>query len=90
MLVVGVVALAVKSGSRVSARATPILFLVIAVTMGFSLTLVNAGEGFRHRINLILPLTAAAGYLLAAALDARQTKSLSSDDPQTSVTRAAV
>jgi hypothetical protein len=90
VLVVGVLVLAVKSGPRLSARAAPILFLVIAVAIGFSLTLVNAGEGFRHRINLVLPLAAAAGYLLAARLNAKQAKALAGDDLQKPVTPAAV
>ncbi|MDE3134153.1 MAG: hypothetical protein KGL15_08820 [Acidobacteriota bacterium] len=45
-------------------RLLPALILSICATIGFALTLVDAGEGFRHRVNLVLILTVPLGVLL--------------------------
>lgn len=45
-------------------RLVPVLILIVCETIGFALTLVDAGEGFRHRINLILLLTVPLGVML--------------------------
>ncbi len=45
-------------------RLVPALILIVCETIGFALTLVDAGEGFRHRINLILILTVPLGVML--------------------------
>jgi hypothetical protein len=57
-------------------RLVPVLILIVCETIGFALTLVDAGEGFRHRINLILLLTVPLGVMLdrwwAARADPRR------------------
>ena len=42
----------------------PVLILIVCETIGFALTLVDAGEGFRHRVNLILLLAVPLGVML--------------------------
>jgi hypothetical protein len=46
-------------------RLVPALILILCETVGFALTLVDAGEGFRHRVNLVLILAVPLGVLLA-------------------------
>jgi hypothetical protein len=45
-------------------RLAPALILIACETIGFALTLVDAGEGFRHRVNLVLILALPLGVLL--------------------------
>jgi hypothetical protein len=45
-------------------RLLPALILIACETVGFSLTLVDAGEGFRHRVNLLLILAVPLGVML--------------------------
>jgi hypothetical protein len=45
-------------------RLLPALILVACETVGFSLTLVDSGEGFRHRVNLLLILAVPLGVML--------------------------
>ena len=45
-------------------RLAPALVLIACETIGFALTLVDAGEGFRHRINLLLLLAVPLGVML--------------------------
>ncbi len=45
-------------------RLVPVLILIVCETIGFALTLVDAGEGFRHRVNLILLLAVPLGVML--------------------------
>lgn len=45
-------------------RLVPALILIACETVGFALTLVDAGEGFRHRVNLVLILALPLGVLL--------------------------
>ena len=45
-------------------RLVPALILIVCATIGFALTLVDAGEGFRHRVNLVLILAVPLGVLL--------------------------
>jgi Dolichyl-phosphate-mannose-protein mannosyltransferase len=45
-------------------RLVPALILIACATIGFALTLVDAGEGFRHRVNLVLILAVPLGVLL--------------------------
>ncbi|MDE3132090.1 MAG: hypothetical protein KGL16_13145 [Acidobacteriota bacterium] len=40
------------------------LILIVCETIGFALTLVDAGEGFRHRVNLVLILAMPLGVML--------------------------
>jgi hypothetical protein len=52
-------------------RLVPVLILFLCETVGFALTLVDAGEGFRHRINLILMLAVVLAVLADRLLPAR-------------------
>jgi hypothetical protein len=45
-------------------RLVPPLIVIVCATIGFALTLVDAGEGFRHRVNLVLILAVPLGVLL--------------------------
>ena len=45
-------------------RLVPALILIACETVGFALTLVDAGEGFRHRVNLVLMLAVPLGVML--------------------------
>lgn len=45
-------------------RLAPVLILVACETVGFALTLLDAGEGFRHRVNLVLLLAIPLGVML--------------------------
>jgi hypothetical protein len=45
-------------------RLVPALVLIVCETIGFALTLVDAGEGFRHRVNLVLLLAVPLGVML--------------------------
>jgi len=45
-------------------RLVPALILIACETVGFALTLVDAGEGFRHRVNLVLLLAVPLGVML--------------------------
>ncbi len=45
-------------------RLVPALILIACETIGFALTLVDAGEGFRHRVNLVLILALPLGVLI--------------------------
>jgi hypothetical protein len=45
-------------------RLVPALILIVCETIGFALTLVDAGEGFRHRVNLVLILAVPLGVLV--------------------------
>jgi hypothetical protein len=45
-------------------RLVPVLILIVCETIGFALTLVDAGEGFRHRVNVILLLAVPLGVML--------------------------
>ena len=46
-------------------RLVPVLILFICETIGFALTLVDTGEGFRHRVNLVLLLSVPLGVTLS-------------------------
>ncbi len=52
-------------------RLVPVLILSACETIGFALTLVDAGEGFRHRVNLVLLLAVPLGVMLARWWSAR-------------------
>ncbi len=52
-------------------RLVPVLILSACETVGFALTLVDAGEGFRHRVNLVLLLAVPLGVMLARRWSAR-------------------
>jgi hypothetical protein len=45
-------------------RLVPALILIACQTIGFALTLVDSGEGFRHRVSLILILAVPLGVML--------------------------
>lgn len=45
-------------------RLVPVLILIACEAVGFALTLVDAGEGFRHRVNLVLLLSVPLGVVL--------------------------
>ncbi len=45
-------------------RLAPVLILFVCETIGFALTLVDTGEGFRHRVNLVLLLSVPLGVML--------------------------
>jgi hypothetical protein len=49
---------------RLDGRLVPALILIVCETVGFALTLVDAGEGFRHRVNLLLILAVPLGVML--------------------------
>jgi hypothetical protein len=61
-------------------RLVPVAILAICETIGFSLTLVDTGEGFRHRINLIMMLAVALGVLVDRWLSARGQATRETDD----------
>jgi len=46
-------------------RLVPALALLACETVGFGLTLVDSGEGFRHRVNLVLLVALVLGVMLA-------------------------
>jgi hypothetical protein len=46
-------------------RLVPVLILFVCETIGFALTLVDTGEGFRHRVNLVLLLSVPLGVMLS-------------------------
>jgi hypothetical protein len=58
-------------------RLVPALILIACEAVGFALTLVDAGEGFRHRVNLVILLAVPLGVLLdrwwAARVEPRRT-----------------
>jgi hypothetical protein len=60
---------------RLDDRLVPVLILMICVTVGFALTLVDAGEGFRHRVNLVLLLAVPLGVLIDRWWTARTERS---------------
>lgn len=60
------------ASQRFDARLLPALVLIICATIGFALTLVDAGEGFRHRVNLELILAVPLGVMLDRWLTARR------------------
>ena len=68
-LVLITVSLALRQG--VDPRLLPALILAACVTIGFALTLIDAGEGFRHRVNLVLLLAVPLGVMLDRWLTAR-------------------
>lgn len=49
---------------RLDGRLVPALILIACETVGFALTLIDAGEGFRHRVNLVLLLAVPLGVML--------------------------
>jgi hypothetical protein len=49
---------------RLDARLVPAIVLIACEAIGFALTLVDAGEGFRHRVNLMIILAVPLGVLL--------------------------
>lgn len=57
-------------------RLVPVLILVICEVIGFALTLVDAGEGFRHRVNLVLLLAIPLGVLIDRWLSGRRERRL--------------
>jgi hypothetical protein len=72
LLVIVTLWLSLRQG--LDGRLVPALILIVCETVGFALTLVDAGEGFRHRVNLVLILAVPLGVLLDrwwAARDAR-------------------
>jgi hypothetical protein len=54
----------------------PVLILVLCEVIGFALTLVDAGEGFRHRVNLVLLLAIPLGVLIDRWLTTRRKRRL--------------
>jgi hypothetical protein len=58
------------AGRAAIARAGPLLFTAAALTFCYSLSLANAGTGYRHRIHLLFALAAAVSVLLADRLPA--------------------
>jgi hypothetical protein len=62
VLVLGTAWLTIRQG--LDGRLVPALILIVCATIGFALTLVDAGEGFRHRVNLVLILAVPLGVLL--------------------------
>jgi hypothetical protein len=69
LLVLVTLLLAVLRG--LDGRLLPALILVACETVGFSLPLVDAGEGFRHRVNLVLILVVPLGVMLDSWWTAR-------------------
>ena len=59
-----IVALLLTVLEGLDGRLLPALILIACETLGFALTLVDAGEGFRHRINLVLLLAVPLGVLI--------------------------
>jgi hypothetical protein len=55
-------------------RLVPALILIACETVGFALTLVDAGEGFRHRVNLMLILALPLGVMLDRWWAGRETR----------------
>jgi hypothetical protein len=64
-------ALSLTIRQRLDPRLIPVVILAVCETIGFALTLVDTGEGFRHRINLILMLSVPLGVLIDGWLSAR-------------------
>ena len=62
LLVIVIVWLALRQ--RLDGRLIPAFVLVACEVIGFALTLVDAGEGFRHRVNLVIILAVPLGVLL--------------------------
>jgi hypothetical protein len=62
VLVLATIWLILRQG--LDGRLVPALILILCETVGFALTLVDAGEGFRHRVNLVLILAVPLGVLL--------------------------
>jgi hypothetical protein len=62
LLVLMTLGLTMRQG--LDARLVPALILIVCETVGFALTLVDAGEGFRHRVNLLLILAVPLGVML--------------------------
>ncbi|HEX3616031.1 MAG TPA: glycosyltransferase family 39 protein [Solirubrobacteraceae bacterium] len=62
LLVLATLWLTLRQG--LDARLLPALILIACETVGFALTLVDAGEGFRHRVNLLLLLAVPLGVML--------------------------
>ena len=60
---------------RLDGRLVPALILIICATIGFALTLVDAGEGFRHRVNLIVILAVPLGVMVDRWWARRATRS---------------
>jgi hypothetical protein len=67
-------ALTVRQGF--DGRLVPVLILMICEVIGFALTLVDAGEGFRHRVNLVLLLAVPLGVLIDRWLSGRRARRL--------------
>lgn len=53
-------------------RLVPALIMSVCETIGFAMTLVDAGEGFRHRVNLVLLISVPLGVMLDRWLAARR------------------
>ncbi len=51
----------------------PAVILFLCETVGFALTLVDTGEGFRHRVNLVLLLSVPLGVMLSRWWETRRT-----------------
>ncbi len=64
-------------------RLVPPLILTACLAIGFALTLVDAGEGFRHRVDLVIILAMPLGVLLDRWWTARsESESESESDPE--------
>ncbi len=50
----------------------PAVILFLCETVGFALTLVDTGEGFRHRVNLVLLLSVPLGVMLSRWWETRR------------------
>ncbi len=58
--------------SRVDSALAPVAILFLCETVGFALTLVDTGEGFRHRVNLVLLLSMPLGVMLSGWWETRR------------------
>jgi Dolichyl-phosphate-mannose-protein mannosyltransferase len=70
LLVVVTFVLTVRQG--LDGRLVPALILSVCETFGFAMTLVDAGEGFRHRVNLVLLIAVPLGVMLDRWLAGRR------------------
>jgi hypothetical protein len=71
VLIAFLVMLSFRTG--LSIRLAPVFLLAVCELIGFSLTLLNAGEGFRHRTNLILLVSVCIGVIGDRWLSIRRT-----------------
>ncbi len=64
----------VRDRSRALGRAPPLAYLAVCVTVGYALSVGNAGTGFRYRTHVLLILAALLGALWAGTREAPATR----------------